>query len=94
MAENQTQLEKKGGRVFKGTVVKSAMKDTVTVSVRRFIKHKKYGKYIKREKKFLVHDAGNTAQVGDSVLIQEVRPISKNKRFTLHKTITRAVIEE
>ena len=77
-----------GGRVFKGTVVKSAMKDTATVAIESFIKHKKYGKYLCREKKFLVHDAGNTAQVGDIVLIKEVRPISKNKHFVLFETVT------
>jgi small subunit ribosomal protein S17 len=84
----------RGGRVFKGTVVKSAMKDTTTVSIRRFVKHKKYGKYIKREKKFLVHDVGNTAKVGDVVLIQETKPISKNKHFVLLNTVTRAAANE
>ena len=86
--------KKQGGRVFKGTVVKSAMKDTATVSVGSFIKHKKYGKYMRREKKFLVHDAGNTAQVGDVVLIRETRPLSKHKNFELFETVTRQVAKE
>jgi small subunit ribosomal protein S17 len=76
-------VQSTGGRVFKGTVVKTAMKDTATVSIQRFVKHPKYKKYVKRVKKYLVHDKGNTAKIGDTVLIKEVRPISKNKHFTL-----------
>ena len=70
---------------FTGTVVKAAMKDTATVRVDRYVKHPKYKKYVTRSKKFLVHDPGNTAQVGDVVTIVAVRPISKMKRFALKK---------
>lgn len=70
---------------FVGTVVKTAMKDTATVRVDRFVKHPKYKKYITRSKKFLVHDPGNTVQVGDTVTIVGVRPISKLKRFAIKK---------
>ncbi len=73
------------GRVLRGTVVASKMQDTCTVAVERYIKHPKYKKYLRRTKKYLVHDAGNTAQVGDKVEIAEVRPISKNKHFSLIK---------
>jgi small subunit ribosomal protein S17 len=73
------------GKTFDGVVVKSAMKDTVTVSVERYVKHPKYKKFIRRSKKFLVHDVGNTAKVGDKVTIRETRPISKRKRFILVK---------
>ena len=71
------------GKFFKGVVVKSAMKDTVTVSVDSYVKHPKYKKFIRRSKKFLVHNPGNTAQVGDKVTIRETRPISKRKRFVI-----------
>ena len=71
------------GKTFDGVVVKSAMKDTVTVLVERFVKHPKYEKYLRRSKKFLVHNPGNTAQVGDKVTIRETRPISKRKRFII-----------
>jgi small subunit ribosomal protein S17 len=70
-------------QTFSGVVVKTAMKDTATVAVSRYVKHPKYKKYQTRTKKFLVHDAGNTAQVGDKVTIVASRPISKLKRFTL-----------
>ncbi len=73
------------GRVLRGTVVATKMQDTCTVAVERYIKHPKYKKYLRRTKKYLVHDAGNTAQVGDKVEITEVRPISKRKHFSLIK---------
>lgn len=74
---------KTGGRTFRGKVVKAAMQDTCTVAVERYVKHPKYKKYQRRTSKFLVHDAGNTAKVGDSVEIKEVRPMSKRKSFVL-----------
>ena len=74
------------GRVLRGTVVASKMTDTCTVAVERYVKHPKYKKYLRRTKKFLVHDAGNTAKVGDVVEIKEVRPISKRKTFELVTT--------
>ena len=72
-------------QTFKGTVVKTAMKDTATVRVDRYVKHPKYKKYITLSKKFLVHNPGNTAQVGDAVTIVACRPISKMKRFAIKK---------
>lgn len=68
---------------FVGVVVKTAMKDTATVKVNRYVKNAKYKKYFVRSKKFLVHDPGNTAKVGDTVTIMATRPISKLKRFRL-----------
>lgn len=79
--ENTTQIGK--GRVLQGTVVASKMQDTCTVAVERYVKHPKYKKFVRQTKKYLVHDQGNTALVGDKVEIAEVRPISKRKRFTL-----------
>jgi small subunit ribosomal protein S17 len=68
---------------FKGVVVKTAMKDTATVEVSRFVKHPKYKKYQVRTKKYLAHDPGNTVAVGDAVTIVACRPISKLKRFKI-----------
>jgi len=82
MSKNDPQ-EKKGGKVLKGTVVKSASQDTVTVAVTRYVAHPKYKKFQKRTKKFLVHNPGNTAEIGSIVSIKESKPISKNKRFIL-----------
>lgn len=81
------------GKTLEGVVVKAAMKDTCTVSVERFEKHPKYGKFIRTSKKFLVHDAGNTAKVGDRVSIREIRPLSKRKHFTLSSILVAAKAE-
>jgi small subunit ribosomal protein S17 len=70
-------------QTFIGVVVKTAMKDTATVRVDRYVKNAKYKKYFVRSKKYLAHDPGNTAQVGDSVTIVATRPISKHKHFKL-----------
>lgn len=78
-----TETKTNNGRVLRGKVVASKMTDTITVAVERYVKHPKYKKYLRRTKKFLVHDAGNTAKVGETVEIQEVRPISKTKSFEL-----------
>ncbi|MDO8589804.1 MAG: 30S ribosomal protein S17 [bacterium] len=70
-------------QIFSGTVVSDKMKDTIVVSVERYEKHPRYSKFIRRRKKFKVHDAGNTAKVGDKVQIIATRPISKDKSFKL-----------
>ena len=71
------------GKTLQGIVVKAAMKDTCTVKVDRYVQHPKYKKYYTDSKKFLVHDAGNTAAVGDKVTIRETKPMSKRKRFII-----------
>ncbi len=76
-------METKRPQTFTGVVVKTAMKDTATVRVDRFVKHAKYKKYFVRSKKYLAHNPGNTAQVGDQVTIVATRPISKLKRFKI-----------
>jgi small subunit ribosomal protein S17 len=68
---------------FTGVVVKAAMKDTATVRVDRYVASPKYKKYLVRSKKFLAHNPGNAAQVGDTVTIVASRPISKMKRFVI-----------
>ena len=82
------------GHVLEGVVVKAAMQDTVTVLVSRYVKHPKYKKYQKKTKKYLVHNPGNTAGVGDRVMIRETRPISKNKHFVIESSIMKAASEE
>lgn len=78
-------------QTFTGTVIKTAMKDTATVRVDRFVKHAKYKKYFVRSKKYLVHDPNNSAQVGDKVTIVATRPISKLKRFKIALAVSRTV---
>ena len=78
-----TELKQNKGKVLSGIVVSTKMKDTIVVSVSRYVKHPKYGKYMNITKKFKAHDAGNTAVMGDKVDIVETRPISKDKHFKL-----------
>jgi small subunit ribosomal protein S17 len=66
---------------FSGIVVSDKMKDTVVVDVARFVKHPKYGKFMKLNKNIKAHDAGNTKKIGEKVTIEECRPISKGKYF-------------
>ncbi len=68
-------------KTLKGVVVSDKMKDTVVVVVERYEKHPLYGKYIRSKKRYKAHDAGNTKKIGDSVVIQPTRPISKQKSF-------------
>lgn len=81
------------GKMLQGVVVKTAMKDTMTVAVTRYVKHPKYEKFQKLTKKFLVHDAGNTAKVGDQVEIRETKPMSKRKFFTLASIVKAAAVD-
>ena len=68
-------------RILQGTVVSNAMDKTVVVQVERRIMHPVYKKFIRRSKKYAAHDETNACKVGQSVRIQECRPMSKTKRF-------------
>ncbi len=86
LQENNSEKVASKRRTFTGTVVSDKMKDTIVVSIERYKEHPKYGKFITQRKKFKVHDAGNTAKIGDRVKIVETRPISKDKHFILVRT--------
>ncbi len=66
---------------FTGKVVSVKMKDTIVVAVNRYAKIPKYGKYVQKTKRFKAHDAGNTKKLGETVTIEETRPISRDKHF-------------
>ncbi len=76
------------GKILRGTVIGTAMKDTAKVAVARYVQHPKYKKFIKQVKNYLVHDPANTASVGDKVVIRETRPISKRKNFVIESNET------
>lgn len=84
--EKTTEVTIANGRVLSGTVVSTKMQNTITVAVERYVMHPKYKKFMRRTKKFLVDDKGNTAKEGDKVEIRETRPISKRKHFELVKS--------
>ena len=68
-------------RILSGTICKATNKKTVVVEVERTFKHPIYKKYIKRSKKYHAHDETDTLRVGDKVMIEETRPISKLKTW-------------
>ena len=68
-------------RILSGTICKATNKKTVVVEVERTFKHPIYKKYIKRSKKYHVHDETDALRVGDKVMIEETRPISKLKTW-------------
>ena len=79
-----TEITKKK-KILSGVVVSNKMDKTAVVSVSNFEKHPKYQKYVKISKKYKAHDEDNTAIVGASVLIEECRPLSKDKHFKIVK---------
>ena len=73
-----------------GTVVSSAMDKTAVVSVIERVRHPRYDKTMQRSKRLYVHDEANDLRVGDRVLVQETRPLSKLKRWRLVEVLERA----
>ena len=73
-----------------GVVVSDKMDKTVVVSVSKKVKHPMYKKYIKQRVKFKAHDEGNEFHVGDTVEIEETRPLSAQKRWRVKRLIERA----
>lgn len=77
-------------RVLSGVVVSDKGDKTVIVSVGRRLMHPVYKKYITRSKKYAAHDEQNEAKIGDTVEIEECRPISKTKTWMLVKKVASA----
>ncbi len=68
-------------RILVGTIVSDKTDKTVTVKVERKVKHPLYGKIIRRSKKYHAHDEDNSFKAGETVRIEETRPISKTKSW-------------
>jgi small subunit ribosomal protein S17 len=90
MAAMSDNTENKQLRTVEGRVVSNKMDKTVTVLVERLVKHKLYGKYLKRSTKLHAHDADNACNEGDVVLVTEIAPMSKTKNWRVVEVITRA----
>ena len=73
-----------------GVVVSDAMQKTRVVKIERVYRHPKYQRVIRMSKKLKAHDEGNESKVGDRVLIEETRPISKEKRWRIRTILSRA----
>ena len=79
--KDSKKMENIGGRKLRGVVVSDKMQKTVVVAITSLKLHSKYQKYFKVTKKFKAHDENNEYHTGDKVLIQETRPLSKEKRW-------------
>jgi small subunit ribosomal protein S17 len=73
-----------------GVVKSNKMQKTVTVEVKRRVRHAKYGKFLTKRMKYKAHDEENACQVGDTVRIVETRPMSKDKRWRVAETLEKA----
>ena len=86
-------VEKKVNRKTQiGVVVSNKMDKSVVVRTEQLVRHKLYGKYIRRQVKFMADDPESQCNIGDKVLIEECRPLSKRKRWRLRKIVEKAVL--
>jgi small subunit ribosomal protein S17 len=96
MATNETNEQTpaandaKNARTKVGVVVSNKMQKTVVVAVENLVKHGMYQKYIKRTNKFLAHNEAAEINIGDRVVIEETRPLSKRKRWNVREVLDKA----
>ena len=86
MAKEEVKKQKKRAEVV-GHVISDKMEKTISVEIFRSVRHKRYGKFIRRSTIFKAHDEKGTAKVGDLVRIFETRPLSKTKRWVLGEVV-------
>ena len=83
----QNNIEQKSEKTIIGTVISNKMDKTIVVQIERKVKHELYGKYLRRFSKMYAHDETNACRIGDLVKIQQTRPLSKTKRWSLVEVI-------
>lgn len=89
--QTETEASARGRRVeIVGEVVGDKMHKTISVQIYRMIRHKKYGKIMRRSSVHKAHDENNTAKVGDIVRIVHTRPLSKTKRWALAEVVQKS----
>jgi small subunit ribosomal protein S17 len=76
-------------RTLQGRVVSDKMDKTITVLVERRVKHPLYGKFVRRSTKVHAHDENNECQIGDVVVVEQCRPLSKTKTWKFTKLVER-----
>jgi small subunit ribosomal protein S17 len=90
-ATTETETEDRGARrVVTGLVTRDKMDKTRRVEIRRLVRHKRYGKFIKAKTICYVHDEANDSKIGDTVEIMETRPLSKTKNWRLLRIVRKA----
>jgi len=82
--------DQKGRKSRIGVVTSNKMDKTIAVLVERRLQHPIYGKFVKKSKKLIAHDEANECNIGDTVRIEESRPLSKRKRWRLVGILERA----
>lgn len=82
--------EKSNKRTIKGVVVSDKMDKTIVVKAERLVKHPVFHKYVRRHVKYKAHDEQNMCKMGDTVLIIEARPQSKEKRWRMLEILEKA----
>lgn len=83
-------MERNSRKEIIGKVTSSKMDKSIVVAVERKVKHKLYGKFLKKTQKFVAHDEKNECGEGDVVHLMETRPLSKSKRWRLVKIVEKA----
>lgn len=92
-ASATTTSENVSKRTLTGTVVSDKMDKTVTVLVERQVMHPVLGKVVRRSKKYHAHSAANEFKMGDTVTIEETKPMSKTKTWKVTKLVEKARVE-
>jgi small subunit ribosomal protein S17 len=82
--------ERGNKRTIKGVVISNKMDKTIVVKAERFVKHPVFHKYVRKHIKYKAHDEQNQSKVGDTVLIIESRPLSKEKRWRMLEILEKA----
>lgn len=88
MAEVEPNKKK---RSLSGVVVSIKMDKSIVIRTEQLVRHKLYGKFMRRHVKYMADDPENICNIGDLVMIEECRPLSKNKRWRLRDIIERAL---
>ncbi len=88
MEQQTKKIRKQATRT--GRVVSNSMEKSIVVAVDRLVRHPLYRKTLRRTSRFMAHDGENQCQVGDKVLIEETRPLSKKKRWRLKEVLEKA----
>jgi small subunit ribosomal protein S17 len=89
-AQTTTTVERNLRKVRVGRVVSDKMDKSCVVAVERKVKHPKYGKFMNKTTKLMVHDEKNECGIGDTIRVMETRPLSKRKRWRLVEIIEKA----
>jgi small subunit ribosomal protein S17 len=85
-----SEVDRAKKKIRVGTVVSDKMQKTVVVQIERLVRHPVYKRYVRRRKRFKVHDEENQCKTGDVIAFMETRPLSKDKRWRFVEFVERA----